>query len=102
MKVQDTPLSVVPAATARVAQSSGQTEQVEEKQVKDKVSVSAPRAEAALEAARASVSSSRTARVQEIINAVQSGQYYPSPSQIAQKLVSEAEVEARMRAMMAQ
>ncbi len=101
MKVQDSPLTVVPAATARVAQGSGQTEQVEQKQVKDKVSVSSPREEAALDAARSSVASSRSARVQEIISAVRSGQYYPSPQQIAQKLVSEAEVEARIRALMA-
>ncbi len=101
MKVQDSPLTVVPAATARVAQGSGQTEQVEQKQVKDKVSVSTPREEAALDAARSSVASSRSARVQEIISAVRSGQYYPSPQQIAQKLVSEAEVEARIRALMA-
>ncbi len=101
MKVQDSPLTVVPAATARVAQGSGQTEQVEQKQVKDKVSVSTPREEAALDAARSSVASSRSARVQEIISAVRSGQYYPSPQQIAQRLVSEAEVEARIRALMA-
>jgi anti-sigma28 factor (negative regulator of flagellin synthesis) len=101
MKVQDSPLTVVPAATARVAQGSGQTEQVEQKQVKDKVSVSSPREEAALDAARSAVASSRSARVQEIISAVRSGQYYPSPQQIAQKLVSEAEVEARIRALMA-
>jgi|GEM_PF-4123075 anti-sigma28 factor (negative regulator of flagellin synthesis) len=101
MKVQDSPLTVVPAATARVAQGSGQTEQVEQKQVKDKVSVSSPREEAALDAARSSVASSRSARVQEIISAVRSGQYYPSPQQIAQRLVSEAEVEARIRALMA-
>lgn len=103
MKVNDSPLSVVPAATARVAQGSGQSEQVEQKPtVKDKVSVSTPATEAAVDAARQSVAASRSARVQEIITAVRSGQYYPSPQQIAQKLVSEAEVDARMRVMLAQ
>ena len=56
--------------------------------------------EAAVQAAVASVASSRSARVQEIVAAVRSGQYYPSPQQIAQRLVSEAEIDARIRAMM--
>lgn len=98
MKVQESPLSVVPSATTRVAQASGQ--EVEPK-VKDKVSVSSPAEQAAIDAARQSVSSSRSAKVQEIVNAVRSGQYYPSPQQIAQRLVSEAEVEARLRAILA-
>ena len=54
---------------------------------------------AALEAARASASSARAARVQEVIKAVQSGQYYPSPKQIANQLITEAEVDARLRAL---
>jgi anti-sigma28 factor (negative regulator of flagellin synthesis) len=68
--------------------------------VQDKVSVSTVDS-AAIEAARTSVSDSRSTRVQEVVNAVRSGQYYPSPQQIAQKLVSEAEVEARLRALLA-
>lgn len=101
MKVQESPLSVVPSATTRVAQGSGQAEQVEKKPVEDKVSVSSPAEQAAIDGARAAVSSSRASKVQEIVNAVRSGQYYPSPQQIAQRLVSEAEVEARLRALMA-
>lgn len=101
MKIQESPLSVVPSATTRVAQGSGQAEQVEQKPVEDKVSVSTPAQQAAVDAARQSVSSSRSAKVQEIITAVRNGQYYPSPQQIAQKLVSEAEVEARLRAILA-
>lgn len=99
MKVQDSPLTAVPTATTRVAQGSGQTDQVEQK-VKDKVSVTTPAEQAAVDGAKAAVASGRAARVQEIINAVKSGQYYPSPQQIANQLVSEAEVEARLRALM--
>jgi anti-sigma28 factor (negative regulator of flagellin synthesis) len=101
MKVQDSQLSVVPGATARVAQGSGQTEQLEQRPVADKVTVSTPSSESAIDAARLSVSSARASRVQEIVNAVRSGQYYPSPQQIAQSLVTAAEVDARLRAMMA-
>ena len=99
MKVSETQMSAVTAASPRAAQTVGQQKEAEA--VQDKVTVSSSQETAAVEAAAQSVSSSRSARVQEIIRAVQSGQYYPSPQQIAQQLVSEAEVEARMRAMMA-
>lgn len=99
MKVNETPLAV-PAAATKVVSGSGQAEQLEQKPVKDKVSVPA-QDQAALDAVKATVSAGRSARVQEVINAVKSGQYYPSPQQIAQQLVSEAEVEARIRAMLA-
>ncbi len=101
MKVTESPAAVVPAVTARVVQGSARTDEVEQKSVKDKVSFSTPQQEAAITAARSSLSSSRAARVQEVINAVRSGQYYPSPQQIAQKLVSEAEVEAHVRTLLA-
>lgn len=101
MKLTDA--AVAPGTAPRVAQSSGQSKQLEARpveDVQDKVSVSTIDS-AAVDAARAAVSDSRSSRVQEIINAVRSGQYYPSPQQIAQKLVSEAEVEARLRALLA-
>jgi len=101
MKLSDA--AVAPGTAPRVAQSTGQTKQLEARpseDVQDKVTVSTVDT-ASLEAARASVSDSRSSRVQEIVNAVRSGQYYPSPQQIAQKLVSEAEVEARLRALLA-
>ena len=100
MKVNETP-STVPAATTRVATGSGQ--QVEQPAIKDKVSVPTPQNAAAIQAAQAVslASSGREARVQEVINAVKNGQYYPSPQQIAQQLVSEAEVDAHLQAMLA-
>jgi anti-sigma28 factor (negative regulator of flagellin synthesis) len=99
MKVTETPIAV-PAATSRVVAGSGQAEQVEQKPVvEDRVSISTPQQEAALDAVKA-VSTGRAERVQQVINAVKSGQYYPSPQQIAQQLVSKAEVEARLRAML--
>jgi anti-sigma28 factor (negative regulator of flagellin synthesis) len=100
MKVNETPVTV-PAATPRVIAGSGQAEQLEQKPVvEDRVSITSPQQTAALDAVRSTVASGRVARVQEVINAVKSGQYYPSPQQIAQQLVSEAEVEARLRAML--
>lgn len=94
MKVSEAAMSVVPAVSTRVAQAA------EQKEVKDRVSFSTPGQEAAIHTARATVSASRAARVEEIVSAVRSGQYYPSPQQIAQKLVNEAEVEAHLRVLM--
>jgi anti-sigma28 factor (negative regulator of flagellin synthesis) len=99
MKVKDTPLAV-PAVAARVVAGAGQADQLEQKKpVEDKVSIPS-KDQAALEAVKSTAASGRASRVQEIINAVKSGQYYPSPQQIAQQLVGEAEVEARLRAML--
>jgi anti-sigma28 factor (negative regulator of flagellin synthesis) len=66
---------------------------------KEKVSVS--KAEAVdVPQARAMAATARTQRVQEIISAVKRGQYYPSPQQIANQLVAEAEIEARLRSIL--
>ena len=94
MKVSEAALSVVPAVSTKVAQAS------EQKEVKDRVTFSTPGQEAAINLARATVDASRASRVEEVVSAVRSGQYYPSPQQIAQKLVNEAEVEAHLRTLM--
>jgi anti-sigma28 factor (negative regulator of flagellin synthesis) len=98
MKLNETLATTTPTAAPRAAAADARPA----KEVKDKVSVASSHdPSAAVDAARAAVAASRNDRVQEIVAAVRSGQYYPSPQQIAQKLVSEAEVEARLRAMMA-
>lgn len=97
MKLNETLAATTPTAAPKVAQAEARPA----KEVKDKVSVTSSPDSGAVDAARAAVAASRNDRVQEIVAAVRSGQYYPSPQQIAQKLVSEAEVEARLRAMMA-
>jgi anti-sigma28 factor (negative regulator of flagellin synthesis) len=101
MKITETPVAV-PAAATRVVAGSGQADApADAPAAKDKVSITTPQQEAALAAVQAMVTSSRAQRIQEVINAVKSGQYYPSPQQIAQQLVGDAEVEARLRAMLA-
>ena len=97
MKITDTPAVAVAAVSTRAAQ----TPEPEPKEVADKVSMGTPQQEATIQGARATVDATRQVRIQEIVSAVRSGQYYPSPQQIAQKLVNEAEVEARVRAMLA-
>ena len=92
MKVSDASPAVVSAVTSRATQSADQ------KEVKDRVSVSNPQGEAAIRIAMTAMDPSRATRVAEVVSAVRSGQYYPSPTTMAQKLVSEAEVESQLRA----
>ncbi len=112
MKVSDQKPGLNPVTAQKPAISQAEVKSSDEAVTLDKVSVDrvsidrvsveplspAPDT-AALEAARASASSARAARVQEVIQAVQSGQYYPSPKQIANQLVTDAEVDARLRAL---
>lgn len=65
----------------------------------EKVSVTKS-TEVDLMAAQSVASSGRAQRLQEVINAVKSGQYYPSPQQIANQLVSQAEIEAKLRSLL--
>jgi anti-sigma28 factor (negative regulator of flagellin synthesis) len=100
MKINESLPVQVPATTARVASSTAQAETVDKARVADKVSVPSPQDRSALDAVQSAMASGRSQRVQEIIRAVKSGQYYPSPQQIAQRLVNDAEVEARLRILL--
>ncbi len=97
MKVNEPTSTVVPAVATRVAQPA------EQKEVEDRVTFSTPQQEAAIRSLKSMASDpARAARVEEVVAAVRSGQYYPSPQQIAQKLVTEAEVAAQLRALLEQ
>jgi anti-sigma28 factor (negative regulator of flagellin synthesis) len=94
MKVAEAALNVVPAVATRVAQST------EQKEVKDRITVGTPQQEAAIRSLRATVDPARAARIEEVVSAVRSGQYYPSPQQIAEKIVGEAELATQLRAIL--
>lgn len=67
---------------------------------RDRVSVDSSLQEAvAAGAAKASVG--RAARMKELEHAIKTGQYRPSASQLAEQLLTQAEIDARMRAMLA-
>jgi anti-sigma28 factor (negative regulator of flagellin synthesis) len=101
MKVNDqTSGQIVPLAAQRAASASDKAS-ASATEPKEKVSVSSPSDAVALRAAEGAAAASRAQRVQEIISAVKSGQYYPSPQQIANQLVSEAEIDAKLRALLA-
>ncbi|MDP1921590.1 MAG: hypothetical protein Q8L14_35445 [Myxococcales bacterium] len=88
---------IVPLAAQRAAAPAQKAEASEGP--KEKVSVSkAPDID--LSAAQSAATAGRAQRVQDVIAAVKSGQYYPSPQQIANQLVSQAELEAKLRALL--
>lgn len=98
MKVTDQKAGqIVPLAAQRAAAPAQKAEASEGP--KEKVSVSKG-PELDLASAQNVASSNRAQRVQEVINAVKNGQYYPSPQQIANQLVSQAEIEAKLRALL--
>jgi flagellar biosynthesis anti-sigma factor FlgM len=53
-----------------------------------------------LESVKSNLPADRAARVRDIAAAVKKGQYQPDPQQIAEKIVDQAELEARLRAML--
>lgn len=95
MKVNDQKAGqIVPLAAQRVATA----DKAAAPEPKEKVSVS-PSVSVDLQAAQGAATAGRAQRVQEIINAVKNGQYYPSPQQIANQLVSAAEIDAKLRTL---
>lgn len=99
MKVNDQKAGqIVPLAAQRASAS----DKAEVSGPKEKVSVTTPSVAVDLQQAQGVAAAARQQRVQEIITAVKNGQYYPSPQQIANQLVSQAEIEARLRALLQQ
>jgi negative regulator of flagellin synthesis FlgM len=69
---------------------------------RDRVTVDGARpAEVAVGAARRSAGAERSARLERLEAQVRSGSYAPDPSRVAEQLLSDAEVDARMQAMLA-
>lgn len=98
MKVND--LSTPSAVSSSAPRSTpAPTRETPEASPQDKVSLRSLADDRAIAAAQAVVANGRFAKVQEVINAVKSGQYFPSPQQIAQQLVTEAEVDSRLRSL---
>lgn len=66
----------------------------------DRVSTDATKSVVSLaEATQAKTAQSRVSRLKEIEAAVKAGAYRPNPSQIAEEILSAAEVDARLRAL---
>jgi anti-sigma28 factor (negative regulator of flagellin synthesis) len=68
---------------------------------KDRVTVSESRnVRPAVTSARASATSARPARLKELEAKVRAGDYHPDPSRVADEILSDAEVDARLRALL--
>jgi anti-sigma28 factor (negative regulator of flagellin synthesis) len=83
------------------AASKVQTDVAAPRRQPDRVSTAdGQRAAALIRAVQASVGTSHSARLAEVENAIRAGSYAPSASQLASRLVDEAEVDARLQAML--
>jgi len=69
---------------------------------RDRVSVDASKgAESSISAARRSSATDRAARLQKLEASVRTGTYSPDPGRVAEQILSDAEVDARLQAIMA-
>jgi negative regulator of flagellin synthesis FlgM len=67
---------------------------------RDRVSVDATRgAEASVSAARRSATTDRGGRLQRLEASVRSGTYAPDPSRVAEQILSDAEVDAKIQSI---
>jgi negative regulator of flagellin synthesis FlgM len=66
---------------------------------RDKVSVESKKAEVAVAAARRSSGADRAARLERLEASVRSGSYAPDPSRVAEQILSDAVIDARLQAM---
>jgi anti-sigma28 factor (negative regulator of flagellin synthesis) len=73
---------------------------VSEERPPDKVTIEAPQVAELLSTARQRTQATRTSRLKELETALRDGTYRPDVGQLAEKLLSAAEVDARLRAMM--
>jgi hypothetical protein len=68
---------------------------------KDRVTVSNAREVlAAIDSAKRSAGNQRSARLHQLEQAVRSGGYHPTASQVADEILAAAEVDARLRALL--
>jgi negative regulator of flagellin synthesis FlgM len=68
---------------------------------RDKVSVESKKAaEVAVQSARRTAGGDRAARLERLEASVRSGSYSPDPSRVAEQILSDAEVDARLQAML--
>jgi negative regulator of flagellin synthesis FlgM len=95
MKVSDINPVVTPERVAAQQSSSAPLPGTQ-----DRVSIGATRvAEASVPSARRSAGSDRAGRLQQLEASVRSGSYAPDPSRVAEQILSDAEVDARIQAM---
>ena len=66
----------------------------------DRVTIEGNQVAEQLNAAKLRAVPGRTARLEQLESAIRAGQYQPDASQLAEKLLSAAEIDARLRALL--
>ncbi|MBK7858988.1 MAG: flagellar biosynthesis anti-sigma factor FlgM [Archangiaceae bacterium] len=95
MKVTETKISSAVQAKAGAETPVKAAAPVEKVSVKQSEAVNATIAHV-----KSGLPADRTARIQEIATAVKKGQYQPNAQQIAERIMDQAELEARLRALL--
>ena len=85
--------------SAPQAPKDGRAQTIPEDRPADKVTIQAPHVAELLSSARQRGNASRAGRLKELETALKGGSYQPDVGQLAEKLLSAAEVDARLRAM---
>jgi anti-sigma28 factor (negative regulator of flagellin synthesis) len=67
---------------------------------KDRVTVKSREVDAAVTTARVSVAAARPGRLKDIEALVRAGQYHPDPSRVADEILNDAEIEARLQSLL--
>ena len=101
MKVSDSsPVAGSARAPAPQAPSSSPAGPASVQGALDRVSVDATKgAESSISSARRASSTDRAARLQKLEASVRSGTYSPDPGRVAEQILSDAEVDARLQAI---
>jgi negative regulator of flagellin synthesis FlgM len=95
MKVTDPKFSAVAQVKASTEAPAPKASPVE------KVSTKASdRVQATIAQVKAGIPADRSARVQQIAQAVKKGEYQPDPQKIAEQIVDDAELSARLQTML--
>ena len=86
----------------RVAQKedSPKGPSVQPSRLEDRVTIEGNQVAEQLNAAKLRAGASRTARLEQLEASIKAGQYQPDASQLAEKLLSAAEIDARLRALL--
>jgi anti-sigma28 factor (negative regulator of flagellin synthesis) len=68
---------------------------------KDRVTVSASRGDqASISSIQATATRARSERLKDLETQVRAGNYYPDPSQVADQIMNDADLDARMQALL--
>jgi flagellar biosynthesis anti-sigma factor FlgM len=99
--IEDVANVAAPLEPSAIRGKSGDIADADRQLERDRVTISGSSdLEKTLEGVRQQLAATRTARVSEIADSVSKGQYTPDPRRIAERILDDAELSAKLRAML--